>query len=443
MKTIVAKSVGWLLLFTLIISAFPAERVFAYYYEENEGKIGKFVEGMAMMEREGKIGYINKEGELVADYKYTDGFDFHEGMAKVSFHGKYGYINKKGKEVIKPQFDEAYDFQDGVGIVCKNYKWGVIDKKGKYVVKLGKYDRVYRFCEGMAVVEKNENFGFINNKGKEVIAPIYDGAYCFSEGLALVRVGDDWGYINKNGKMVISPQFDYNEPDEEEHITGFFKEGFAGVSQYPEKGFINKKGKRLRGFGVYKEVQDFHDGMARVTFGSYLDRVYGYINKKGKEVIPLQFDDASRFSEGLAWVRIRNKYFYINKKGKNITGKDEFSLGEEFREGRARVGRFDGSSKVYGIINKKGKVVIPLGEYEALNPHYSEGIIMAYKNNVYYFLDKDGEILFKIREESTDTYEDPYDPLKDDSDDYSDDYSDDLDDNSDDSYDYSDDTSWE
>ena len=43
---------------------------------------------------------------------------------------------------------------------------------------------------------------------------------------------------------------------------------------------------------------------------------YGYIDKKGKEVIGLKYDDANDFSGGIAPVSKGNDWYIINKKGK-------------------------------------------------------------------------------------------------------------------------------
>ena len=43
---------------------------------------------------------------------------------------------------------------------------------------------------------------------------------------------------------------------------------------------------------------------------------WGYIDKKGKIVIPIQYDDAWPFSDnGLARVKVNGKWGYIDKKG--------------------------------------------------------------------------------------------------------------------------------
>ena len=45
---------------------------------------------------------------------------------------------------------------------------------------------------------------------------------------------------------------------------------------------------------------EYYEGLAMVR----LDKKYGFIDKTGKEVIPIKYDDASSFSEGLASVSL-------------------------------------------------------------------------------------------------------------------------------------------
>lgn len=66
--------------------------------------------------------------------------------------------------------------------------------------------------------------------------------------------------------------------------------------------FIDKTGKvviNLKKLGV-NEAYPFSEGLAQVK----IKDKWGYINKAGKLVIPAKFDGASAFHEGLAWVRI-------------------------------------------------------------------------------------------------------------------------------------------
>ena len=48
---------------------------------------------------------------------------------------------------------------------------------------------------------------------------------------------------------------------------------------------------------------------------------YGFVNKNGEVVIPCKYDEARSFSEGIAAVRLGDKWGFVDKKGN-----DTFSL---------------------------------------------------------------------------------------------------------------------
>lgn len=50
-----------------------------------------------------------------------------------------------------------------------------------------------------------------------------------------------------------------------------------------------------------------------------LNNKYGYVNKEGEEIIPIQFDSCSNFDDtGIAHVWNNGISFYINKKGEVV-----------------------------------------------------------------------------------------------------------------------------
>ena len=56
----------------------------------------------------------------------------------------------------------------------------------------------------------------------------------------------------------------------------------------------------------------FSEGLASVE----LNNKYGFIDKEGKEIIPLKYDRVTPFFfMGSAEVMLNDKWFYINKKG--------------------------------------------------------------------------------------------------------------------------------
>ncbi len=88
-------------------------------------------------ERNGKWGYIKRttvfDQELVIPYQYDHATSFSEGLAMVKKDGKFGYINKQGELVIPFQFEYATPFTKGTATVKRDGKLGTIDKSGAFI----------------------------------------------------------------------------------------------------------------------------------------------------------------------------------------------------------------------------------------------------------------------------------------------------------------------
>jgi hypothetical protein len=120
------------------------------------GKGEPFSEGLAAVMLSGRQGagpwgYIDREGKLVIEAKFTEARPFSEKMAMVRDEtGRSGYINHEGAWVIAPSFfEEAHDFRDGRALVRVNEFYGYIDPKGEFAVR-PKYAKGTSFNEGLA-----------------------------------------------------------------------------------------------------------------------------------------------------------------------------------------------------------------------------------------------------------------------------------------------------
>ncbi|SFB08156.1 MULTISPECIES: WG repeat-containing protein [unclassified Bacillus (in: firmicutes)] len=235
-------------------------------------------------------------------------------------------------------------------------------------------------------------WGFINNKGDFILPPIYDGAQNFQEnGLAVVELMNEAGLINGKGYFIVKPKYDTINP---------FFEGRATV--ITSKGFkvIDESGKETTE-SVYSFIGDFHDGRAVFANtnaeGKYL---YGYLNRQGREVIPLQFETAYDFKNQKALVKRQDgKYALIGLTGKELAVYDyeyvgnlgdgllafqkkagekfgymdeqgmvviqpQFTGAQPFSKGRAVVNTAEDYQNMYGLINREGKFVF--------HPKYNE-----------------------------------------------------------------------
>jgi hypothetical protein len=313
--------------------------------------------------------------------------------------GRMGYIDKGGKVVIEPQFSIPSfmgvklltGFRDGLAQIKEHDKWGYIDLSGKVVVE-PQYDEADNFWDGLAAVKLKGKWGYIDKAGQYIVAPQFREAYHFADGLAPVVVGDKWGYIDRTGKFVVPPQFD---------DASIFKDGVASVKVGRQYAHLDKSGSVI-GTCANECVGLFFDGLAKVRmpFHFGVKPKYGYMNHKGEIVIKFQFDDASDFHEGVAWVELApwkegeipttdRLFFYIDRAGKRLTKESYFWAGD-FSEGRAAVQRGKGDKK--GYIDETGRVVIE-PKYDEAWP-FSDGLAPVQVGGKWGYINRSGEFIW-------------------------------------------------
>lgn len=202
-----------------------------------------FSDSLAWVMNNERRGYINKKGNLVIEYKGTDGFgnNFSEGYASfVNDSAKFGYINKNGEIVIDFLFDEAGDFREGLARVNNLGFWGFINKQGKLVVKYS-YDFASDFSGGFAFVGIPDSVSYkpvwslISRTGARMFDFKYYDFRDFSEGLACVSDGVKWKYIDPQDNQIINEYYDIAEQ---------FRDGLAFVRNNNKEitGYINPFG---------------------------------------------------------------------------------------------------------------------------------------------------------------------------------------------------------
>jgi hypothetical protein len=168
-------------------------------------------------------------------------------------------------------------------------------------------------------------------------------------------------------------------------------------------GFIDKTGKLVIGFGrlprTTAEVFEFSEGRAVI----YLKKdergrstgdtkyVAGYIDETGELIIAPRFDEASPFSEGLAFVEGEGFRGLIDRHGRTVARVDGYV--EDFHEGLA-VGKPEGSS-LWGYIDHSGRFAIK-AQYVFVDD-FSEGLAGVVVNGKYGFVNKNGEMVIQPR----------------------------------------------
>jgi hypothetical protein len=106
---------------------------------------------------------------------------------------------------------------------------------------------------------------------------------------------------------------------------------------------------------IYDEAREFKNGIAAVA----VHNKWGFINHSGEVVIPLKYDYIGSFDylfKGLLNVRLNGKKGYIDRTGREVIPIKYDYMNFEFVEGLMSVSL----NKKKGFLDRNGKVAIPI-----------------------------------------------------------------------------------
>ena len=134
----------------------------------------------------------------------------------------------------------------------------------------------------------------------------------------------------------------------------------------------------------------FKDGIALVI----KNNKFGWIDKKGRLAILLDFDDAYPFVNGLAKVRIGERWGMINKKEEFVVAPNyNFIYGFQFTEGLLPVRLGDNDGYIDSLGNMKFTVPGATGELGSFSEGVASASILADKGIIGTFIDNTGQFV--------------------------------------------------
>ncbi|WP_158217551.1 WG repeat-containing protein [Lottiidibacillus patelloidae] len=305
-------------------------------------------------------------------------------------------------QTVQEENKETADETTSLHPVTKDGLVGFINQDGKMIIE-ATFNRVitkraYKHDE-LIPVKKTEKgkVGFIDKTGEFVIEPKFEAAFPFQEELAMVLMNGKVGYIGKKGHFIVEPTYSLKDfPFSEGIEMTFFNEGLAAV-QVEGKGwgYIDKSGAVVIE-PQFEFASRFSEGVAFVK----VDGLYGFIDKSGSIVIDAEYEHALPFSEGVAAVKKENKYGYINNNGEFVI-EPQFDIAKSFTNDIAPVfkkqtangGETDLGISV-GYINREGELVIDF-QYEGdefSDFTFNDGLAIARSGLNYGFINTSGEV---------------------------------------------------
>ncbi len=241
----------------------------------------------------GRRGYINvKNGEIIINAKtndYEKAWVFSDGLAAVMKDGKVGFINVDNELVIPFQFDYSsnrwgdtgYLFHDGYCVMTnKDGKFGLIDISGNWVVE-PEYDELWNAHKtGNRIVVNDGKHGVLDSCGNVVYPTEYFYIDIWEDSFVLTKDGRKW-------------QEDY----EGNIINPFVIDGVNCYMKYPVS-YSNEN-------GVEYALSDYAE--------YFVNRNSGIMNRiTGRPITPALFEDVNMISDKLFEVQDAETYdWYI------------------------------------------------------------------------------------------------------------------------------------
>lgn len=173
-------------------------------------------------DKNGRRGFLNANtGKIMIEGQYERAWHFSEGLAAVQGKdGRIGFINHENELVIPMEIDyvfgNEYIFRNGYCLIQdkESRLWGVIDREGEWKHR-PELDGIYRSYggDGCWIVEKGAFEGLLDLEMNYIFEPVYDNVELSSiDGTAYLRKGAVKQHVAFNGDVLEPFVIDRTEP---------------------------------------------------------------------------------------------------------------------------------------------------------------------------------------------------------------------------------------
>jgi len=279
------------------------------------------------------LAYIVCNGKLCAFAKEGD---------------KMGLLDRFGNVIIPFEYDEVIFLFDSFFRVKQHGEYGLVDIDGAIVIPV-EYDEVLRYGDFFCKVKQHGEYGIVNTEGVVIIPCRFDEIYYVDENFFAAYVGKKVTLIKTNGEVLFEPKYS----------------DFLGVIDMAEFVFMKKVGEDGEGNPIGK---------------------CGIVDYNDNEIIPFEYDYLVGFYyDNICIAQIDGKSFAIDRQGKELFP-ERYDEMNDYCGGYSIV--YNGektwacqlkSEGKYGVINKKGEVVVPL-KYDNLFHSRSLPLLYIYNN---------------------------------------------------------------
>lgn len=314
-------------------------------------------------------GLLSWDGETIIACVYNDiDLNKYEGLFSVKRNGQKGLMSRAGEELVPCVFDDCgvidehflwtrkdntygiYSSEGEKVQPCKFSSFFIYEGKKKKEVSLSDFAQLDRRQHPDLYAVVSGKVGTLDSKKFTTKLPFaYDYLSDFAtrmkitngvlteQRLAVCRLNGKYGIVNSEGKQIQPICFDELRKDEADSSSRELPDMSSAHDLHvrigDKWGILTADGEQLAEV-KFDSVGVFHDGLAVVKAAER----YGYIDRSGAIVIPIQWMTAYDFSEGLAALRVDKKHFqFIDTAGTVVIKSKKYDSVGRFRNGVCRV----------------------------------------------------------------------------------------------------------
>lgn len=305
--------------------------VIACVYDDVD--LNKYV-GFCSVKRNGLKGLMSRTGEELVPCAFDDCGVIDEHFLWTRKDNTYGIYSSEGEKVQPCKFSSFFIYEGKKKKEVSLSDFAKLDRR--------KHPDLYAVVSGKVGTLDSENFttklpcayDYLSDFATRM--KITNGVRT-EQRLAVCRLNGKYGIVNSEGKQIQPMGFDelrkdVSDPSSKE-LPDMGSARDLHVRIGDKWGILTADGEQLAEV-KFDSVGVFHDGLAVVKAAER----YGYIDRSGAIVIPIQWMAAYDFSEGLAALRVDKKHFqFINTAGTVVIKSKKYDSVGRFRNGICRV----------------------------------------------------------------------------------------------------------
>lgn len=205
---------------------------------------------------------------------------------------KWGYASLDKTIVIPPTFDGAVPFVDGYAIVVRDKQWALIDQNGKEKISFSK-DPIFRLSDKTVYILTDAGGGeidyrAIDTRSGKTVTPICKDIQA-KMGMLIAETQNGQGLLDPSGKVIIPIKYDWIDltPD-----------SLWEVRDGENHALFRFDGEQITDFR-YVFVDRYKNNRAEISVGDH----FGFLDRKGQEVIPPKYDLLTPLQTAMLWLR--------------------------------------------------------------------------------------------------------------------------------------------